>query len=89
MPLSFGKSSLIINLAQGMTKLLLTKIPMFREVVISSFSCPHCGEKNSDIQSGARIQDKGIIFTLAVIEPSVSLVGKFSWYGGVYATCHG
>jgi hypothetical protein len=28
---------------QGTTRLLLTKIPFFREVIIMSFSCPHCG----------------------------------------------
>jgi len=28
---------------QGITRLLLTKIPFFREVIIMSFSCPHCG----------------------------------------------
>jgi hypothetical protein len=28
---------------QGTTRLLLTKIPFFREVIIMSFSCPYCG----------------------------------------------
>lgn len=28
---------------QGTTRLLLTKIPFFREVILMSFSCPHCG----------------------------------------------
>lgn len=58
-----------------MTKLLLTKIPMFREVIISSFHCVHCGEKNSDVQSGAAIMDKGVTFTLKVTEPKVGYVG--------------
>ena len=29
--------------SQGTTRLLLTKIPFFREVILMSFSCPHCG----------------------------------------------
>src|SRR5579859_6725304 len=29
--------------SKGTTRLLLTKIPFFREVVLMSFSCPHCG----------------------------------------------
>jgi len=43
----------------GMTRLLLTKIPYFKEIVISSFTCDHCGFKNSEIQSAGRIQEKG------------------------------
>jgi zinc finger protein len=31
------------QLTQGTTRLLLTKIPFFREVILMSFSCPHCG----------------------------------------------
>ncbi len=30
-------------LAQGTTRLLLTKVPHFRELMIASFECPHCG----------------------------------------------
>ena len=33
----------LIVMLQGTTRLLLTKIPYFREVIIMSFSCPHCG----------------------------------------------
>ena len=36
--------SMCINCEQnGTTRLLLTKIPFFREVILMSFSCPHCG----------------------------------------------
>ena len=28
----------------GETRIMLTKIPLFREVLLSSFACPHCGE---------------------------------------------
>lgn len=44
---------------QGTTKLLMTYIPNFREVVLMSFACPHCGFRNSEIQSAAEIQVQG------------------------------
>ncbi|XP_036848620.2 zinc finger protein ZPR1 isoform X2 [Manis javanica] len=50
----------------GMTRLLLTKIPFFREIIVSSFSCEHCGWSNTEIQSAGRIQDQGVRYTLAV-----------------------
>ncbi|KAB1254816.1 Zinc finger protein ZPR1 [Camelus dromedarius] len=48
----------------GMTRLLLTKIPFFREIIVSSFSCEHCGWNNTEIQSAGRIQDQGVRYTL-------------------------
>lgn len=51
---------------QGITRLLLTKIPFFREIVIMSFSCPHCGFRNSEIQPASEIQPKGCRYTLKV-----------------------
>jgi len=36
---------------QGVTRLFLTRIPFFKEVVLMSFECPHCGYRNSEIQS--------------------------------------
>ncbi|XP_031157900.1 zinc finger protein ZPR1 [Sander lucioperca] len=50
----------------GMTRLLLTKIPFFKEVIISSFSCAHCDWSNTEIQSAGRIQDQGVCYTLKV-----------------------
>ncbi|KAF4008905.1 hypothetical protein G4228_000478 [Cervus hanglu yarkandensis] len=50
----------------GMTRLLLTKIPFFREIIVSSFSCEHCGWNNTEIQSAGRIQDQGVRYTLTV-----------------------
>lgn len=51
---------------QGMTKILLTKIPFYKEVVLMSFSCPHCGLQNNEIQSGAEIKPKAIKLKLVV-----------------------
>jgi len=44
----------------GTTRLLLTKIPFFKDVILMSFSCPHCGESNNEIRPAGPIQDKGI-----------------------------
>lgn len=49
-----------------MTRLLLTKIPHFREIVIMSFECPHCNFKNNEIQPAGEIQQRGVKFTLKV-----------------------
>ncbi|XP_004712857.2 zinc finger protein ZPR1, partial [Echinops telfairi] len=46
--------------------LLLTKIPFFREIIVSSFSCEHCNWTNTEIQSAGRIQDQGVRYTLTV-----------------------
>lgn len=50
----------------GTTRMLLTSIPYFREVVIMSFECPHCGLKNSEIQPASSIQEKGSKYILKV-----------------------
>lgn len=48
----------------GNTRLLFTKIPFFREVIISSFACPHCHFSDTEIQSGGKIQEKGCKITI-------------------------
>ncbi|RMZ68953.1 zinc finger zpr1 [Pyrenophora seminiperda CCB06] len=50
----------------GTTRLLLTRIPFFREIVLMSFSCPHCHFKNSEVQPAGEIQQRGIKFALKV-----------------------
>ncbi|KAL9645079.1 hypothetical protein ABK040_004570 [Willaertia magna] len=50
----------------GITKFLFTKIPHFREIIISSFECPHCGYRNQEVQFGGAYQDMGIEITLNV-----------------------
>ncbi|KAM6157665.1 zinc finger protein ZPR1 isoform 1-T1 [Rhynchocyon petersi] len=50
----------------GMTRLLLTKIPFFKEIIVSSFSCEHCGWNNTEIQSAGRVQDQGVRYILTV-----------------------
>nr|XP_057910743.1 zinc finger protein ZPR1 [Doryrhamphus excisus] len=59
--------SLCMNCYQnGITRLLLTKIPFFKEVIVSSFSCDKCSWSNTEIQSAGRIQEQGVCYTLQV-----------------------
>lgn len=50
---------------QGTTRLLLTSIPFYKDVVLMSFSCPHCHYRSSEVQPGGAIAAKGIMLTLA------------------------
>lgn len=50
----------------GITRLLLTKIPHFKEVIIMAFECPHCGTKNNEIQSASVIAPQGQTQVLSV-----------------------
>lgn len=59
--------SLCMNCYQnGTTRLLLTRIPFFKEIIVSSFSCGNCGWSNTEIQSAGRIQEQGVCYTLNV-----------------------
>ncbi|WVO16190.1 hypothetical protein L204_103861 [Cryptococcus depauperatus] len=51
----------------GTTRLLLTSIPYFKEVVVSSFRCDHCGHRDTEIQSAGEIQPKGINYTVHLL----------------------
>ena len=33
----------------GVTRFMYTKIPMFKEIILSSFTCDHCGNKNTEV----------------------------------------
>jgi C4-type Zn-finger protein len=41
---------------QGVTRMLLTSIPYFKEIIVSSFRCEHCGHRDTEIQSAGEIQ---------------------------------
>lgn len=55
---------------QGTTKLLLTRIPFFKEIVIMSFDCPHCGFKNAEVQPAGEIQPRAAKYVLKVETPN-------------------
>ncbi len=48
----------------GITRLLLTRIPYFREVIIMSFRCEHCGFQNNEIQAAGSVQTRGTHYEL-------------------------
>ncbi|XP_065222269.1 zinc finger protein ZPR1 [Planococcus citri] len=50
----------------GMTRMLLTKIPFYKDVILMSFDCEHCGYQNNEIQSGGRVEEKGVRIRLKV-----------------------
>lgn len=55
---------------QGTTKLMLTKIPHYRELILMSFSCEKCGYRNNEVQSGGKIQEMGVKFKVKIKKPS-------------------
>ena len=55
---------------EGETKILLTKIPFFRDVILMAFECEHCGLRNSEVQS-AEISEKGCRFEVVVTNEQV------------------
>uniref|UniRef100_A0A0K8SAD5 Zinc finger ZPR1-type domain-containing protein n=1 Tax=Lygus hesperus TaxID=30085 RepID=A0A0K8SAD5_LYGHE len=50
----------------GNTRILLTKIPFYKEVVLISFECEHCGYKNNEIQPGGEVEEEGVRVTLTI-----------------------
>jgi len=59
--------SLCVNCrGEGTTILKLHKIPHFKELIIASFSCPHCLYKNNEVSFGGEIQVQGILCELTV-----------------------
>ncbi|CAI5499266.1 unnamed protein product [Closterium sp. Naga37s-1] len=51
---------------QGTTRLLLTRVPHFRELVIMAFECPHCNESNNEVQFAGSLQPTGVRYSLSV-----------------------
>ena len=49
----------------GKTNIFPTVIPFFRDIILMSFRCQHCGHRSSEVQE-MEIQEKGSRFTLQV-----------------------
>ncbi|KAI9496472.1 ZPR1 zinc-finger domain-containing protein [Zychaea mexicana] len=43
----------------GTTRMLFTKIPHFKEIIIMAFECSHCGFRNNELQSAGAFNEKG------------------------------
>ena len=54
----------------GETIILLTKIPFFREIIVTSFSCEHCGFKNNEVQFAGELPDFGVDILFRAMNPS-------------------
>lgn len=53
--------SLCMNCREnGVTRILLTTIPYFKEVAVMSFECKHCNTINNELQAVSDMQEKGI-----------------------------
>jgi len=55
----------------GTTRILLTKIPFFKEIILMAFECPECGYKNSEVQPGQCLADQGIRIEVSVTNSKV------------------
>ncbi|KAF8605869.1 putative ZPR1-protein binds to translation elongation factor eEF-1 [Ceratobasidium sp. AG-I] len=55
---------------QGMTRMMLTHIPYFKEVIVMSFRCEHCGNENNEIQSAGAIRELGTLYTTRILARS-------------------
>lgn len=61
--------SLCMNCGKnGVTRLLLTAIPYFREIILMSFHCDHCGFQNNEIQAANQVQPKGTRYELRLFD---------------------
>ncbi|KAB1210465.1 Zinc finger protein ZPR1 [Morella rubra] len=50
----------------GITRFLMTLIPNFRKILLSAFECPHCNERNNEVQFAGEIQPRGCCYHLEV-----------------------
>ena len=54
----------------GETRFMYTKIPMFKEIILSSFICKNqeCNNKNTEVQFGGKLGDTGVKYILNVVD---------------------
>ena len=50
----------------GETRMLVTDVPHFKEVIIMSFLCEECGFKNVEVKGGGAVPDHGTVTKLSV-----------------------
>ncbi|EPY25194.1 zinc-finger protein ZPR1 [Angomonas deanei] len=53
----------------GTTRLMITTIPHFKQIIVSSFDCPHCGESNNEVTFGGQFGPKKVRYELEVKDP--------------------
>ncbi|KAL5577603.1 hypothetical protein UlMin_019302 [Ulmus minor] len=52
------------------TRMFVTNIPYFQEVIVMASTCDGCGYRNSELKPGGRISEKAKIITLNVKNPA-------------------
>jgi len=57
---------------QGETRMAITKIPNFSEIILMCFVCEKCGFKDAEVKPGGKIQSKGQITTLHVTKETAA-----------------
>ncbi|CDJ62259.1 zinc-finger protein ZPR1, putative [Eimeria necatrix] len=53
----------------GETLILLHRVPHFKDLLISSFSCPHCNYANREVQTAGSLAPKGVHIECKVTSP--------------------
>lgn len=60
----------------GTTRVLLTRIPHFRELVLMAFECPHCFERNNEVQFAGQLQPRGCCYELKVPSGDLQMLNR-------------
>lgn len=45
---------------------MFVKVAHFKELIVSSFECPHCGNRNNEVRSAQSLSDRGCCYTVQV-----------------------
>ncbi|CDJ37204.1 zinc-finger protein ZPR1, putative [Eimeria tenella] len=53
----------------GETRILLHRVPHFKDLLISSFSCPHCNYANREVQAAGSLAPRGVHIECRVASP--------------------
>ena len=81
-PVTEIESFCVVCEQNGTTRILLTKIPFFKEIIIMAFECPNCGYRNSEVQPGQSLADQALrvevsVTTAKVIHQFIPYINKF------------
>jgi C4-type Zn-finger protein len=53
--------------APGETRMCMTDIPHFKEIIIMSFLCDECGFRSVEVKGGGAVPDHGTVTKLTVV----------------------
>ena len=62
----------------GITKIISINIPFYRQVIVMSFACEHCGLQNNNLQSGEQAQVSNLFTYFSCLIACQSLGGSHS-----------